>query len=44
VTLGSLAAGVSDLFLGAGSNVSLPIESGLTAVGFAVVVYPPYAD
>jgi hypothetical protein len=42
VTLGSLLAGVIDVGLGGGRQLALVVESGLTAVGFAVIVYSLY--
>lgn len=44
VTLGSLLAGVADQLLGVSPNTSLVVESALTAVGFAVIVYSLYAE
>lgn len=44
VTLGALAAGVLDQLVGAGRPVALLVESTLTAVGFAVVVYSLYVE
>ncbi|MFB6093359.1 MAG: hypothetical protein ABEJ77_00255 [Halanaeroarchaeum sp.] len=44
VTLGSMVAGVVDLALSLGRDVALTIESSLTVVGFAVIVYSLYAD
>jgi len=42
VTLGSLLAGVMDRLLQVPSNWALTAESGLTAVGFAIIVYSLY--
>ncbi|MFB6133410.1 MAG: hypothetical protein ABEJ55_00285 [Halanaeroarchaeum sp.] len=47
VTLGSMLAGVVDQFLSFSQNVgnvALLIESSLTVVGFAVIVYSLYAE
>lgn len=44
VTLGSLLAGVADQALGQDATASLIIQSGLTAVGFAVIVHSLYAE
>jgi hypothetical protein len=44
VTLGALLAGVADQLLVAQTEVALILESVLTAVGFAVIVYSLYAD
>ncbi|MFB6189224.1 MAG: hypothetical protein ABEI57_05025 [Halapricum sp.] len=43
VTVGSILAGVVDLALGLPIEVSLLVESTLTALGFAVIVYSLYA-
>lgn len=42
VTLGSLLAGVLDLVFGYGQSTALVLESALTALGFAVIVYSLY--
>jgi low affinity Fe/Cu permease len=42
VTLGALLAGVVDRFLPYPAQWALVVESGLTAVGFAVIVYSLY--
>ncbi|MEF8938044.1 DUF7521 family protein [Halobacteriaceae archaeon SHR40] len=44
ITLGSFLGGVVDQLLDAGFQLGLLIESGLVAVGFAVVVYSLYTD
>lgn len=44
VTLGSLVAGVLGQFTGLPPNYALITESALTAVGFAVILYSPYAE
>lgn len=44
VTLGNLIAGAADQVLNVAPNTALVIESALTAVGFAVIVYSLYAD
>lgn len=43
VTIGSLLAGAVDLGLDVAEQWALVIESGLTALGFAVIVYSLYA-
>ncbi|WP_247008744.1 DUF7521 family protein [Halorientalis litorea] len=43
VTLGALLAGVFDLALDAPRSSAIIIESGMTALGFAVIVYSLYA-
>lgn len=43
VTLGSLLAGVFDLGLSLGREYAIIAESGLTALGFGVIVYSLYA-
>lgn len=42
ITLGVLLAGIVDQLLDAGFQTGLVIESGLLAVGFAVIVYSLY--
>ena len=44
VTLGSLLAGVVDRLLQTASTAALVVESALTAVGFAIVLYSLYAE
>ncbi|UPV75370.1 hypothetical protein M0R89_04715 [Halorussus limi] len=44
VTLGSLVAGVVDRLLATAGTWALVVESALTAVGFAVILYSLYAD
>jgi hypothetical protein len=45
VTLGSLIAGVFDQFLmDATRDTALLIESGLTAIGFAIITYSLYSE
>jgi hypothetical protein len=44
VTLGALLAGVGHQFTGLSLAHSIIIESGLTFVGFAVIVYSLYAE
>ncbi|MFB6135448.1 MAG: hypothetical protein ABEJ04_01690 [Halobacteriaceae archaeon] len=44
VTLGSLLAGVADQLLSVDTQYALLVESVLTAVGFAVIIYSLYAD
>lgn len=45
ITLGSLVAGVFDQFpVGFGRTTALVIESGLTAVGFAIITYSLYTE
>ena len=44
VTLGSLLAGVVDRLLAIDATYALAVESSLTAVGFAVILYSLYAE
>jgi len=44
VTLGSLLAGVLDRVLDTAGTSVLAVESALTAVGFAIILYSLYAD
>lgn len=44
VTLGSMLAGVVDQALVLSRDIALTIESSLTVVGFAIIVYSLYAD
>lgn len=44
VTLGSLLAGVADVVLGVPAGFALTVESALTAVGFAVILYSLYVQ
>ncbi|UPW01413.1 hypothetical protein M0R88_04750 [Halorussus gelatinilyticus] len=44
VTLGSLLAGVLDRVLATAGTAALAVESALTAVGFAIILYSLYAD
>jgi O-antigen/teichoic acid export membrane protein len=44
VTLGSLLAGVVDRLLETAGTSALVVESALTAVGFAIILYSLYAD
>ncbi|QCC49981.1 DUF7521 family protein [Halapricum salinum] len=44
VTIGALLAGVTDVFVDVPINLTLAIESGLTTLGFAVIVYSLYAQ
>ena len=44
VTLGSLTAGAIDQLLVVDRELALIVESGLTAVGFGVILYSLYAD
>ncbi|WP_135853584.1 DUF7521 family protein [Halorussus salinus] len=44
VTLGSLLAGVLDRVLDTAGTAVLAVESALTAVGFAIILYSLYAD
>jgi hypothetical protein len=44
VTLGSLLAGAIDQFATATRDYALVAESGLTALGFAIIVYSLYAQ
>jgi hypothetical protein len=44
VTLGALTAGVLDQFLAVERQTALIVESGMTTVGFGIVLYSLYAD
>jgi hypothetical protein len=44
VTIGAMIAGVTDQLTNLPINATLAIESGLTTVGFAVIVYSLYAQ
>jgi O-antigen/teichoic acid export membrane protein len=44
VTLGSLLAGVADQFVNLGRDSAIVVESALTAVGFAVILYSLYVE
>lgn len=44
VTLGALLAGVADQIIGLQTDFALVVESVLTAVGFAVIVYSLYVE
>jgi energy-converting hydrogenase Eha subunit F len=44
VTLGSMLAGVVDQVLMMSRDLALTIESSLTVVGFAIIVYSLYAE
>jgi hypothetical protein len=44
VTLGALAAGAVDQLLGAPGHQALVVESAMTTVGFAVILYSLYVD
>ena len=44
VTLGALLAGITDQFLVGGREAALVVESTLTAVGFAIIVYSLYVS
>lgn len=44
VTLGSLLAGVGDRLFAMNTTHALVIESALTAVGFAIILYSLYTD
>jgi len=44
VTLGAFLAGLADQAVGLDRSIVLVIESGLTAVGFAVITYSMYVD
>lgn len=44
VTLGSLLAGVADVILSLPAESALTVESALTAVGFAVILYSLYVQ
>lgn len=44
VTLGAVLAGVIDVVLGARFQVSVLVQSVVTAIGFAVIAYSLYVD
>jgi len=44
ITMGSLLAGAIDQLLAVDRQFALIVESGLTAVGFGVILYSLYAD
>jgi hypothetical protein len=44
ITIGSLLAGAIDQLLAVDRQFALIVESGLTAVGFGVILYSLYAD
>jgi hypothetical protein len=44
VTLGSLLAGVVDRLLETAGTTALVVESALTAIGFAIILYSLYAE
>lgn len=44
VTLGSLVGGVVDQILTMDPQLALTVESGLTVIGFAVIVYSLYVE
>ncbi|MFB6154134.1 MAG: hypothetical protein ABEJ27_07780 [Halodesulfurarchaeum sp.] len=44
VTLGSMLAGIVDLVLTLSRDFAITVESGLTVIGFAVIVYSLYAE
>ncbi|HKL28839.1 MAG TPA: hypothetical protein VJ898_06165 [Natrialbaceae archaeon] len=44
VTLGSLLAGVVDQFVNLGRDSAIVVESALTAIGFAVILYSLYVE
>lgn len=44
VTFGSMLAGVVDRVLAVSSTYALAVESALTALGFAIILYSLYAD
>lgn len=44
ITFGSMVAGLVDQVLMLSRDIALTIESSLTVVGFAVIVYSLYAD
>ncbi|WP_181685800.1 DUF7521 family protein [Halorhabdus salina] len=44
VTVGAIAAGVSDLILNLPIDQTLLLESALTAAGFAIIVYSLYTS
>lgn len=44
ITLGALLAGVADQVVGLQTDFALVVESVLTALGFAVIVYSLYVE
>lgn len=44
VTVGGLTAGVLDRFLAVDPGYALVVDSGLTALGFAILVYSLYVE
>jgi hypothetical protein len=44
VTFGTLIAGVIDQLLPYSNDIALAVQSALTAVGFAVIVYSLYSE
>ena len=44
VALGSLLAGVVDQFVNMGRDSAIVVESALTAIGFAVILYSLYVE
>jgi hypothetical protein len=44
VTLGSLLAGIADQVLALDTTSAVVVDSGLTAIGFAVIAYSLYVE
>jgi len=44
VTVGGMAAGVLDRFLAVDPGYAIVVDSGLTALGFAIIVYSLYVE
>ncbi|NHN49849.1 hypothetical protein G9464_19970 [Halostella sp. JP-L12] len=44
ITIGSLTAGAMDQLLAVDRQLALIVESGLTAIGFGVILYSLHAD
>ncbi|WP_135535790.1 DUF7521 family protein [Halostella pelagica] len=44
ITVGSLLAGAMDQVVGLNRQLALIVESGLTAIGFGVILYSLYAE
>lgn len=44
ITIGSMIAGIFDLVLDLPRSVAISTESGLTVIGFAVIIFSLYAE
>lgn len=44
VTLGAFTAGILDRLIGVDASFALTVDSGLTALGFAIIVYSLYVE